>query len=198
MHIIAGIAFFVWIYLVWAFRRAELYFFEFCLGSVGLFLLLMIWVQPIMIGPLTKAVTAAAGVLGDFFGLYDSYYQYAVLFIPKETAAVSLYIDYECSGIIEIMAFSCMLWFFPLYNFMEKMILMIVGASLIFCANIVRIFVICLLIYFFGNDIFYFAHTIFGRIIFYSISIVLYFYVFTRAHIIRQKVGSFIYGNNTH
>lgn len=189
------IAFIAWIYAIWVLSRTELHFFKFCLGSIGLFFFLMLWVQPLVTGPLTRAVAAAAGVLGDVSEMYDSYYQYSILFIPKDTAAVSLTIDYECSGVIEIMAFSCMLWFFPLYNTIEKLIISSVGLMVIFLANVLRIFLICTLIFFFGNEIFYFAHTIFGRIIFYVISIALYFYVFTRPHIIRQKVGKFTYGN---
>ncbi len=189
------IAFIVWIYVIWVLSRTGLHFFKFCIGSVGLFFFLMLWIQPLIMQPLKMAVSAAAGVLGDFFEMYDSYYQYSILFIPKDTTAVSLTIDYECSGVIEIMAFSCMLWFFPLYNTIEKLIINCIGLAVIFLANVLRIFLICTLIYFYGNEIFYFAHTIFGRIFFYSISIALYFYVFTRSHIIRQKVGSFNYGD---
>jgi len=189
------IAFIVWIYAIWVLSRTGLHFFKFCLGSVGLFFFLMFWVQPLITQPLRMAVSAAAGVLGDLTEMYDSYYQYSILFIPKDTTAVSLTIDYECSGVIEIMAFSCMLWFFPLYNKIEKLIINLIGLAVIFSANVLRIFLICTLIYFYGNEIFYFAHTIFGRIFFYSISIALYFHVFTRPHIIRQKVGSFNYGN---
>ncbi|MDD2483587.1 MAG: exosortase family protein XrtG [Eubacteriales bacterium] len=186
----------IWIYAILVLKRTNLHFFEFCLGSVGLFFFLMFWVQPIIIEPLSVFVCAAAGLLGDLSGMYDSYYQYAILFIPKDTASVSLSIDYECSGVIEIMAYSCMLWFFPLYNVVEKLIYTCVGVVVIFLANVLRIFVICTLIYFYGNEIFYFAHTIFGRIIFYFISITLYFYVFTRAQIKRQKVGTFNYGHS--
>ena len=189
-------AFIIWAYSIWVLSRTELHFFKFCLGSVGLFFFLMIWVQPIVTEPLSMAVSAVAGVLGDLTSMYDSYYKYSILFIPKNTASVSLTIDYECSGVIEIMAYSCMLWFFPLYNTIEKLIVNCIGIVVIFGANILRIFVICTLIYFYGNDIFYFAHTIFGRIIFYAISIILYFYTFTRSQIIRQKVGNFTYGNS--
>lgn len=195
MLILQIIGFIVWLYAIWVLSRTELHFFKFCLGSIGLFFFLMLWVQPLITRPLTMAVTAAAGALGDVSQMYDSFYQYSILFIPKGTAAVSLTIDYECSGVIEIMAFSCMLWFFPLYNTIEKLIISCAGLAVIFAANVFRIFVICTLIYFFGNEIFYFAHTIFGRIIFYFISIALYFYVFTRPHIIRQKVGKFTYEN---
>ena len=188
------VAFLIWIYVLLILSRTNLSFFNFLVGSVGLFFFLMLWIQPLITRPLTMAVTAAAGVLGNWFNMYDAYYEYAMLFIPKDTATVSLYIDYECSGVIEIMAFSCLLWFFPLYNTFEKIAIDCIGIIVIFTANIMRLFIICLLVYCYGNDIFYFAHTIFGRIIFYIFSIILYFYVFTRPHIIRQKVGGFQYG----
>ena len=196
MLVLKIIAFILWTYSIWVLSRTGLHFFKFCLGSVGLFFFLMIWVQPVVTEPLSMAVSAVAGVLGDLFNMYDSYYKYSILFIPKNTASVSLTIDYECSGVIEIMAFSCMLWFFPLYNTIEKLIVNCIGIAVIFAANIIRIFVICTFIYFYGNDVFYFAHTIFGRIIFYAISIILYFYTFTRSQIIRQKVGNFTYGHS--
>lgn len=196
MLILKITAFIIWLYAIWVLRRTELNFFKFCIGSVGLFFFLMFWVQPLVTQPLIMAVTAVSGVLGDVTNMYDSFYQYAILFIPKNTTSVSMTIDYECSGIIEIMAFSCMLWFFPVYNLIEKLIINSIGIAVIFLANVLRIFVICTLIYFYGNEIFYFAHTIFGRLIFYVISIALYFYVFTRSHVIRQKVGNISYGHS--
>ncbi len=194
MLILSIAAFIVWIYVLWVLERTKLYFFKFCIGSVGLFFFLMLWVQPFVMQPLSMGVTAVTGILGNLTNMYDAFYQYSILFIPKNTTSVSLTIDYECSGVIEIMAFSCMLWFFPLYNVAEKLIINSVGITVIFIANVLRLFIICALIYYFGNNIFYFAHTIFGRIIFYIFSIILYFYVFTRSHIIRQKVGNFSYG----
>ncbi|GAB1477376.1 exosortase family protein XrtG [Bacillota bacterium] len=188
-------AFIVWAYLLTVLQRARLHFYKFVLGSVGLFFILMMLVQPFVLMPLSMAVTAVSGVLGDAFKLYDAYYQYLILFIPKNTTSISLVIDYECSGVVEIMAFSSLLWFFPLYNVMEKLLLNAIGIIVIFFANVLRLFIICTLIYYYGNEIFYFAHTLFGRIIFYLFSVVLYFYVFTRSHVIRQKVGAFTYGN---
>jgi exosortase family protein XrtG len=155
----------------------------------------MIWVQPIVTVPLTKLVAMVSGEIGELTGMYDSYYQYSMLFIPKSTAAVSLYVDLECSGVIEMMAFLSLLWFFEVYNLYEKVIVSILGTLGIFLANVVRIFVICAMIFKWGNDIFYFAHSIFGRIIFYLFTIALYFYVFTKSQIVRQQVGNFSYGD---
>ncbi len=67
------------------------------------------------------------------------------------------------------------------------------GVLWIMAANIIRLFSICLIINWFGNESYYVAHTIVGRLLFYALSIILYFYVFTRAQIRKQRVGEFGY-----
>ncbi len=196
MTFVQIICFIAWIYLLSVFRRGKMNFWYFLFGSVGFFIFMLIWIEPIVTGPLTNAVAVVAGFMGDLTNFYESYFEYGVLFINSRDYNISLYIDYECSGIIEIMAFSAMLWFFSVYHVYEKLIINILGIFWIFLANVIRIFVICTLIYYFGNDIFYFAHTIFGRIVFYGFSIALYFHVFTRSQILRQKIGSFKYENS--
>lgn len=184
----------VWVYLIIVLKRAKLNFFTFLVGSVGLFVFMMIFLQPYITTPLARAVAAATGVVGTMTGMFQSYYQYSLIFIEHGNESISLYIDYECSGVIELLAFTALVWFFPLYNAVEKLVVNISGILWIFAANIIRLTVICVLVYYVGNDIFFFAHAIFGRIVFYGLSIVLYFYVFTRSQIIKQKVGKFKYG----
>ncbi len=184
----------VWIYLVVVLKRAKLTFFTFLVGSVGLFIFMMILLQPLITSPLSMAVAAATGVIGKVTGMFHAYPQYSLVFIEQGRESISLYIDYECSGVIELLAFTALIWFFPLYNTLEKLMINITGLIWIFAANIVRLTVISVMVYFFGNNIFFFAHAIFGRIVFYGLSILLYFYVFTRSQIIKQKVGKFKYG----
>ncbi|MBN1776005.1 MAG: exosortase family protein XrtG [Oscillospiraceae bacterium] len=186
-----------WSYAIYVLWRAKLTFFKFLVGSVGMFVLLMLLLQPILTAPLSKAVAAVTGLIGEWTGAFYSYYQYSLVFIRHGADSISLYVDYECSGIIEIFAFSSLLWFFPLYSIVEKLVVNIIGIIWIFLSNIIRMTSICLLVYFFGNDIFFFAHAIFGRIIFYTLSIILFFYVFTRAQIMKQRVGKFRYGDAT-
>lgn len=52
---------------------------------------------------------------------------------------------------------------------------------------------IILLIYQFGSPVYAFAHSIFGRFVFYVLIIILYFNVFTKSQLSRQKVGKFDY-----
>ena len=195
MNIVTVVALIAWIYLITVLRRAKLPFFTFLAGSVGLFIFMMVVLQGYITEPLSKAVAASAGVFGNLTGMFYSYYQYSLIFVRHGAESISLYIDYECSGVIELLSFTALLWFFPLYRISEKIVVNIVGIFWIFASNILRLTVICTLVYFFGNDIFFFAHAIFGRIIFYGLSIVLYFYVFTRSQIIKQKVGRFAYGS---
>lgn len=182
-----------WIYLLYAMKRADMGVWYFIFGSVGFFIFAMIMIEPIVVVPLKKAVSAVAGLLGEVTGVYDSYFQQGILFIESGAESLSLYIDFECSGVIEILAFMALLWFFPVYEVHEKIVVSIVGIFAIFVMNVLRIFIICLLIHLFGNDMYFFAHTIFGRIFFYICTVILYFYVFTKPQIIRQKVGAFHY-----
>ena len=198
MTIFTVVCFLVWIYLLSVFTRGKLYFYQFIWGSVGLFVFMMMWIQPVAIRPLTNLVCSAAGVAGRMTGFYESYSEYSMLFVQHGSEAISLCIDYECSGIIEMMAYVSMLAFFRVYDWMQRIILSVLGCMMIFFANIIRLFVIGTTIYYFGNDAYYIAHTIVGRIIFYALSVILYYYIFTKSQIVKQKIGGFHYAKNTY
>lgn len=197
MTIFTVVCFLVWAYLLSVFTRGKLYFYQFIWGSVGIFVFMMMWVQPVAIQPLTSLVCSAAGVVGRMTGFYESYSEYSMLFVQHGSEAISLCIDYECSGIIEMMAYVSMLAFFRVYDWMQRIVLSVLGCMMIFFANIIRLFVICTTIYYFGNDAYYIAHTIVGRIIFYALSVILYYYIFTKSQIVKQKIGGFHYAKNT-
>lgn len=105
--------------------------------------------------------------------------------------------DFECGGVIEILVFISLVAFFAVYRTWEKLLISFAGILWIIAANIIRLFSICLMINQFGNESYYMAHTIVGRLLFYALSIILYFYVFTRAQIRRQRVGEFGYDSET-
>ena len=197
MNFLIILAIILWIYILTVLKRAKLDFWYFLFGSVGMFVAGVVLLQPLITVPMQRAVAAVSGIMGELLGIYKSFFQYGILYIESGNAAISLYIDYECSGIIEIMAFTSLLWFFPVYRTHEKIVINLVGMLVIFAANVLRIFIICTMIYFFGNSVYFVAHTIIGRLFFYGCSVVLYFYVFTKSQIVRQKVGKVSYhGSN--
>ena len=185
-----------WIYILHVLKKSELKAWKYIWGSCGLFIIMMIFVRPYITEPLARSVAAIAGAFGNATGMFSAYFKYGVIFVNSGKGAISLVIDFECSGVIEIMAYVCLLTFFETYSRFERLAVGIIGSAYIVLANVIRIISICIIIHCFGASSYYIAHTFVGRIIFYGMSIALYFMVFTKSQIVRQKVGGFAYGIN--
>lgn len=191
------IPFAVWIYILTVFKRRKLEFYYFLLGSIGTFLFAFALLKGIMTEILTTMTCFLTGLFGNALGIFKAYTTHSILFVENADGPISLYVDFECGGVIEILVFISLIFFFAVYNLKEKICISLVGIVWIIAANIIRLFSICLIINQFGNESYYVAHTIVGRLIFYALSIILYFYVFTRAQIRRQRVGEFGYDSET-
>ncbi len=183
----------IWIFLLRVMRKADLKFWRYVLGSAGLFVIGIIYMMPILTEPLARLVALLAAIPGKLFDLYSVYYKYSLIMIESKSGVVSLKIDFECSGIIEILAFVALLFFYDIYSVWEKTWVVVSGVLYIMIANALRITVIALMIYHGGISMYYIAHTFVGRLVFYGLSILLYFYAFTRPHIKKQRVGTFKY-----
>ncbi len=185
-----------WLFLLYVLDRAELYFWKFFLGCTGLFILMMVTVRPLFTEDLARAVSALAGGIGDLTGTFSAYFRYGIIFIFTTMGSVTLKIDFECSGIIEIMAYISLLAFFRVYTIFERFLVGFVGVFYLIFANALRITLICVVVHFAGPGAYFIMHAIVGRLFFYFLSILLYYFVFTKTQVIRTKVGSFTYGGN--
>ncbi len=162
-------------------------------GMGGLFVIMMIFLRPIAVMPLARVVAALAGLFGRVTGIFTAYFKYGIIFVETIEGSMTLQIDFECSGIIEIMVYVAILAFFRVYTVSERAILTAVGVIYIILANALRIIIIATMIHFGGEKMYYIGHTYVGRIFFYAATVVLYFYVFTKSQVVRMKVGSFSY-----
>ncbi|GFI64917.1 hypothetical protein IMSAG185_00510 [Lachnospiraceae bacterium] len=196
MYLTGIAALIIWVYLLSVLKRCKLHAWHFLLGSLGLFVFMMIFLRPVLVKPLARCVAAIAGGFGSLTETFTAYFKYGILFVHGLDSTITLQIDFECSGIIEIMAFVALLAFFQVYDRNEKLFVGVLGTLGIIFSNVLRIIVICLMIYFGGTGMYYVAHAIVGRLLFYGLSVLLYFYVFTKPQIIRTKVGKFTYGNH--
>ena len=163
------------------------------IGMGGLFILMMIFLRPVATMPLARIVAALAGLFGRVTGLFSAFFKSGIIFVETAGGSMTLQIDFECSGIIEIMVYIAILAFFKVYTVSERAILSAVGVIYIIVANALRIIIIATTIHFGGEQMYYIAHTYIGRIFFYAATVVLYFYVFTKSQVVRMKVGSFSY-----
>jgi exosortase family protein XrtG len=183
----------IWLYLLHVCAKAKLPFWHFFIGSVGLFILLVIYARPVLTDPMARAVAEIASIFGSITGVFRANFKYGVILIGNAKEVISMQIDFECSGILEMIVFVSVMAFFKVYTVLERIIVGILGVAYIMLTNVVRIIIICYVVHFFGPDSFNVAHTLIGRIFFYGASVILYFLVFTKAQIKRQKVGSFGY-----
>ena len=195
IYILAVVLICLWIYLLYVTNRTKLNFWHFIVGAAGLFIIMMFTVRPLLTEPLARGVAAIAGLFGSLTNTFSPFFRYGILFVNSTAGAITLQIDFECSGIIEIMAFLSLLVFFRVYSKAERIIVGIIGVVYIMLANALRIIIICEMIHFMGTDVYYMAHTIIGRLVFYTLSVVMYFYVFTKPQIVRMKIGKFKYGD---
>ena len=185
----------VWLFILHVLKKTKLDFWHFVVGGAGTFVMSFVLLRPVLTEPLARVVALFNSLVGQITGMYSTYYKYGTIFIDSVSGALSLKIDFECSGIIEILAFLSLLAFFKVYTVAERVLVGIVGTLAIIVSNAIRLTVICTMIYFGGVEQYYLAHTIVGRLVFYGLSVALYFYVFTKPQIIKQKVGSFHYDN---
>ena len=193
IYVVAATAIGLWVWLLRVLRKAGLKFWRYLLGSCGIFLILLILVRPWLVLPLARLIAAIAGIFGKVTGFYQAYYRYGVIFIESLNGAITVNIDLECSGFIEISAFVSLLSFYGIYNIPERIYVGVVGTLYTMLTNAFRIAVICTMIHFMGTDYYYVAHTIVGRIVFYVLQVILYFFVFTRPHVLKMKTGDFGY-----
>lgn len=195
-YIVCTVLIALWIYLLSVFKRAGLHFWRFIAGSFGLFIFLMALARPLLAQPLAKAVASVSGLVGSLTNTFSVYFKYGIIFIESAAGAITLQIDLECSGIIEIIAFVSLLAFFKVYTVNERIALGVLGSMYIILVNSLRIICICLIIHFFGSGAYFVSHTIIGRLVFCVFYTLLYFCVFTRSQIIRMKIGKFAYAHS--
>ncbi|OIK56439.1 exosortase family protein XrtG [Oenococcus oeni] len=183
----------IWVYILSVLKRAKLSAFYFITGSVGLFLILMALSRPYGIWLFSTIVTRGIGLFGSLSGMFTAFYRENLIEIQNTHDTILMFVDYECSGIIETTAFWSLIAFYPVYSRKERTIIGVAGALWIYAANILRLFVVATIVFFNGNKIFFLAHSVLGRLFFYILVIALYYNVFTRAHIIKNFTGKLIY-----
>lgn len=173
----------VWLYLLSVVKRSKLPAYSFIIGSVGLFFLLIAVSRPYWVWFFTQAVIKGVSIFGSIGDMSQAFAEYSIIQINHIALPVTLSVDYECSGVIEASAYIGLLVFFPFYSRQEKVFYGLVGLFWIYAVNILRLFLVILMVHFGGNSWFFMAHAVVGRIVFYVLVIILYYNIFTHSQI---------------
>ena len=107
---IAGlIGLLIWLFILHILNKSKLNFWHFLIGSAGAFILMLVFLEPVLTQPLARIVALLASLPGKIADMYSAHYKYGVIFVESSVGAISLKIDFECSGIIEIIAYLSLL-----------------------------------------------------------------------------------------
>lgn len=176
--------------LLFVLKKNKLFFFYFIFGSISSFMLMMYFVGgdiEVILKSIISSIMFHLTANIDRVAVLKDYFLINIEL--KDGGAMSWIIDYECTGIVEILVFYSLLFFYPIRDKLFKIIHFFIGTIYLIIANIIRIFAILYAILIFGENVFYFSHIILGRIVFFVLVIILYYNVFTRKHVKQQIVG---------
>lgn len=184
------IGFVGWCYLLSVLNRAHLPALYYWCASIGMFILLAFSLHAYFVWFLASLVSRGAGLIGILTHTFSFYAFPAELVLSVPHGVVHLMIDYECSGIIETTAFLSLLTFFPIYTRQDKIKLAIIGFLWIYLANVARLVLVGVTVHFLGPACLFWVHGVLGRLIFYILTIILYYNVFTHSQIVNHFLQS--------
>lgn len=174
----------VWIYGLSVLKRGRLSGFYFWWGSVGLFIISAFIFRPYIIWLISDILTRTLGIFAGMTHWFAVYPISNFLQINTGRDSIQLFVDYECSGVIEFLAYVSLVAFYPLYNRQAKIIAGVIGTFWIFAANVIRLLLIVAIVKYCGSASLFWAHSVLGRLLFYTLVIILYYNVFTRPQMI--------------
>lgn len=183
----------IWVWMLTIFKRKKMTAFYFMAGIAGLFSFIFLIGKTQISVACSKLLMSALGMLNLVFSWYEVYPEYNILFVNNEKAAISLFVDYECCGVIEMLVVFCVVVFFSALSKREKVVFSLLGLLYTAFSNVIRLLVVTSIIAHNGNDWYFKAHSIYGRIVFYVLTLIMYFYLLTYPQIKKQKVGNFNY-----
>lgn len=181
-----------WLYVLSVLKRIGWSAAYVVLGVVETFFIIISLANNNVISFLMRLNTSGAGVVGMLTGFYTVAPTLGIIHIVSGQSAINLFITYECSALIELAAYIALVLFFPFFkNLQQRLKLLGFGVIYLLLANMLRLTVTALIIHFLGLPSLIWAHVIVGRLIFYVLTIILYFYVFTRSQVLHIKIGRF-------
>jgi exosortase family protein XrtG len=186
-YLIFGLVVFVWITALYVTRRHRIWLLFYAIGSVGLALLIVFAgtrFVPIE-HTLEQLVAQASHIMSGWIGIPTQVFHAApgnilVWVIEQEPGWTVVRVDLECSGLLEMAALAGLVLFYPGWSLWRRTGLTIIGWLAIFDINIVRIMSIIVILHRAGKPAIVVAHTIVGRLVFFVLVMVLYWFVFSR------------------
>lgn len=179
------IAAIIWLVILLFFYHHRIWVFYYIWGSVGLSCLLILMVRG---SPLEYLIERQTSLILHYVLSYLDILTYVfdkapgtlLVLIKTDTSWTTVNIDIENSGILEMCILCGLVLFYPAYRLIKKVLLSLVGVMSVFLINLLRLLVVIAAINQGGRSLSFIAHTVFGRLVFFILIVVLYWYLLTR------------------
>lgn len=176
----------VWASIGYYLYRNRIWIFYYIWTAVGLTVLAILALRH---SPVEYAVEQWTGLIlhhtlnwvGINTYVFDKAPGTVLVLLALENSWTCIDIDIECSGLLESCVLLGLLWFFPQMDRVRKLAYTIFGLTALYSINLIRLYVIVYIINTHGRSAMYFAHTVVGRLVFFCLAIVVYWYLFTRS-----------------
>ena len=187
--LMAIVSIFLWLYVYLRLKSSKVYTFAFIVGSIGFFSIGILFFRDILEEIIVLAELKIISLFKIIFHNLDIYIQNSTVIIKTDSVAKAITLNYECSGLIESLVYSSIVFFYPIKNNYERFQKLILGNLIILGANILRIILMVVSVSFLGVKTFDIVHLFIGRMIFYAIIVALYYKILTQYHISQYKEG---------
>ncbi|MEW6770217.1 MAG: exosortase family protein XrtG [Bacillota bacterium] len=188
---------FVWLAVAAILRRHRIWPFYYIWGAVGFTFIMVLFFQGSLLeyqveyrtGMIVHRLLRCLDIVTYVF---DKAPGTLLVLIKMDESWTTIDIDIESSGLLELCIFLGLVLFYPAYRPASKLLFSLAGVASVYLFNLLRLVLVVVAIYCGGRNMSFIAHTLFGRLVFFVLIVVLYWYVFTRPSLkkVREYVGS--------
>ena len=178
-----------WGLAVMFFRANRIWLLYYLTGSIGLaFIIIFVGratpLQCLMENGLAASTFLMTNLMGIPARIFEADASSLMIFVVGQLVGhdngwTMVRVTVECSSLLETGIISGMVGFYPAWSVRKRLVLVALGITAAFVANIIRLAVIIWTLHLFGKDSLFIAHTIVGRAVFFVLIIAIFWYMIT-------------------
>jgi len=172
--------------ILWFLHRYRIWLLYYIFGSAGLAYLLTLFFTQVLDVRSLLASSVAIGVhsLLDTVHIETKVVENApgvllVLVLTQRIGWTILQIGIESSGLLEMIVLASLIAFYPGWKLTRRLVLGLIGLFLTWGANLLRMILIAALLHFYGKEVLVLAHTFLGKLVFFILTIAIYWALVT-------------------
>ncbi|MBN2048204.1 MAG: hypothetical protein JW750_10210 [Anaerolineaceae bacterium] len=167
-------------------RKHRIWIFYYLIGTTGLAALLVYLTRTAFHAEILLAKSVAYSIhwISHLLNIPTQIFEEApglllVLVVVQRVGWTALEIGVESSALLEACVLFGLVSFYPGWNWLERGARLAIGLVFTWLANLLRMFIIVLMLHLMGKEVLVLAHTFIGKLVFFVCTIGIYWYLIT-------------------